>query len=55
MSSKLTDEQIVCVLKASTSEKIMEHIRKHKGKSTEDAASFSNVVSLSRYKNGTNG
>jgi integrase len=37
------------------SEKIMEHIRKHKNQSKEAATSFSNVVSLSRYKSGTNG
>lgn len=37
------------------SEKIMEHIRKHKNQSKEAATNFSNVVSLSRYKSGTNG
>lgn len=37
------------------SEKIMEHIRNHKGEEAVEDVSFSNVVSLSRYKSGTNG
>ena len=37
------------------SEKIMGHIRERRGQLKEEKADFANVVSLSSYRNGTNG